>query len=435
MRFWTLERQLVAGYVMIATIIVGVGAISAHNAQRLDATNHEVAHTHQVLGELERTLTVMLDAETGTRGYVITGQTSFLEPYDRARATIDEQLRGLKQLVAGDPDQQLRLQALEQLVARQLEYRAGVIDAVRTRGMEATRQIVSDGVGKVSMDALRKVVAEMRQEEERLLRLRQQASEQSSQRADVMVNTLRILILAVLIGSYLTTRRHAALRARAEDELRKVNAGLEDRVRQRTAELETAGAALRDAETFTRATMNALFAHISVLDKAGNIVAVNRVWRDFAATNGVDPDTVSEGSNYFDVCAAATGAERATALAIAEGIRSVALGRTDRFDIEYPCHSPAERRWFIASVKRFLAGDAVRIVVSHVDITQRREAEDAIRRQSEELQAINEDLERFNGSVVNRELRMIELKQEINELCSRLGQPPRYAPDAGEEPA
>ena len=69
----------------------------------------------------------------------------------------------------------------------------------------------------------------------------------------------------------------------------------------------------------------------------------------------------------------------------------------------------------------------------HSDITQRKRAEEALLRHDAELQAINDELARFNRVAVNRELRMIELKKEINALCRQLGQPPQYALDFAKE--
>jgi hypothetical protein len=63
------------------------------------------------------------------------------------------------------------------------------------------------------------------------------------------------------------------------------------------------------------------------------------------------------------------------------------------------------------------------------DLTARQQAEETLRQQTEELRARNDELTRFNRLVVGREVRMIELKQEVNELCRRLGEPPRQAAD------
>jgi hypothetical protein len=69
------------------------------------------------------------------------------------------------------------------------------------------------------------------------------------------------------------------------------------------------------------------------------------------------------------------------------------------------------------------------------DITKRKIAEELIKQQVEELLIINEDMEKFNNAAVGRELRMIELKKEINELCRQTGQPPRYPLDFDEDSA
>jgi PAS domain S-box-containing protein len=69
------------------------------------------------------------------------------------------------------------------------------------------------------------------------------------------------------------------------------------------------------------------------------------------------------------------------------------------------------------------------LLESFIDITERKQAEEELRQKGEELRARNDELEQFNRAAVGRELRMIELKQEINELCRRLGEPPRHATD------
>ena len=97
-------------------------------------------------------------------------------------------------------------------------------------------------------------------------------------------------------------------------------------------------------------TLDSLSAHIAILDEAGEIIAVNRMWRSFAEANGSDPGTVSEGTNYLSVCESATDLHAEEAAAFAEGIRHVLSGRQANFEMEYPCHSPTEWRWFIGRV-------------------------------------------------------------------------------------
>lgn len=134
--------------------------------------------------------------------------------------------------------------------------------------------------------------------------------------------------------------------------------------------------ALRESERLLRATINALSAHIAVLDDRGVIVATNEAWRGYGRANGADPVATGVGIDYLAVCDAA-GDEGAM---VAAAIRDVSAGRRSRFTLEYPCHSADERRWFTLRVTRFAdEADAPRIVVAHEDVTERYLADEALR--------------------------------------------------------
>jgi PAS domain S-box-containing protein len=112
---------------------------------------------------------------------------------------------------------------------------------------------------------------------------------------------------------------------------------------------------------------------------------------------------------------------------IAAHIRTAMEAGSTRFQSRYRCKDGMIIDVEIsAQYVRELGG---RFFVFVRDITERKQAEDALRQQTEELRASNDELELFNSAATGRELRMIELKQEINELCRRLGKPPRHAMD------
>jgi signal transduction histidine kinase len=136
---------------------------------------------------------------------------------------------------------------------------------------------------------------------------------------------------------------------------------------------------MSDTELFARATLDSLSAHIAIVDASGAVVAVNRAWREFATANGATGN-VSEGSNYLGVCDSAVGDQAEYAAAFAGGIRAVLSGEREVFAMEYPCHTPTERRWFIGRVTRFPADGLARVVISHEDITERKLAEEALAR-------------------------------------------------------
>lgn len=110
----------------------------------------------------------------------------------------------------------------------------------------------------------------------------------------------------------------------------------------------------------------------AVLDPGGIIVAVNATWERFRTLNGGGA-ACGVGADYLGVCAAAAAAGCHDALLVYEGVQDVFAGRRGVFEFEYPCPSPAEDRWFLQRVTplRSVGG----VVVSHVDITRRKQAE------------------------------------------------------------
>jgi PAS domain-containing protein len=121
-------------------------------------------------------------------------------------------------------------------------------------------------------------------------------------------------------------------------------------------------------------TLDELPEHSAIVDRSGTIVAVNKAWKRFAEDNGAaDLSKVSEGANYLDVCERATGEHSPYAQSFGEGLRSVLSSREERFAMEYPCHSPTEKRWFVGRVERFADGDSPTMaLVAHEKVTRRK---------------------------------------------------------------
>jgi PAS domain S-box-containing protein len=134
-----------------------------------------------------------------------------------------------------------------------------------------------------------------------------------------------------------------------------------------------------ESELFARATLDSLSAHIAIIDGSGAIVEVNKAWRKFAEANGAVGNVV-EGSNYLRVCDTASGDQTEFATAFAEGIRMVLSGQQSEFAMEYPCHSPTQRRWFVGRVTRFPDDGSPRAVIAHEDVTERKLGEEALAR-------------------------------------------------------
>ena len=123
------------------------------------------------------------------------------------------------------------------------------------------------------------------------------------------------------------------------------------------------------------ATVDALADHVALLAPDGRLVGVNRAWADFATANGCTDGGNGLGTNYCDVCDAATGEGAADAHAMAAGIRRVLSDELPRFEMDYACHSPTEQRWFRVAVGRVEECDGIAAVVTHSLVTRQHQHE------------------------------------------------------------
>jgi PAS domain S-box-containing protein len=117
--------------------------------------------------------------------------------------------------------------------------------------------------------------------------------------------------------------------------------------------------------------LDSLIANIAIIDEQGTILAVNRRWRDFAHQNGWEVSRMGEGANYFRVCEKVFGAEDKTIRTFLRRLKSVLSGRRTEFEIEYPCHSLGEQRWYLARVSRLRGAGARRAVIALSNVTAR----------------------------------------------------------------
>ena len=129
---------------------------------------------------------------------------------------------------------------------------------------------------------------------------------------------------------------------------------------------------------FFQKTLDALQAHIAILDDSGTIIAVNATWNRFASANDLEAESCGPGANYLKVCDEAYGDGSEEARIVAARIRQMTTGEWPGFYLEYPCHSPSAQRWFGLRITRFETDRSVRVVVAHDDITARKLAERAL---------------------------------------------------------
>ena len=163
--------------------------------------------------------------------------------------------------------------------------------------------------------------------------------------------------------------------------------------------------------------LDALSAHIAILDENGVILKTNRAWQNFAAENGLQNSADASAMNYLSVCDLAKGENSKEAKLVAEGIRSVIKGKINEFLLDYPCHSPTENRWFYMRVTRIPGLGPMRAVVSHENITALKLAQEALKVREQELELKTQHLEEVNTAL---KVLLQQREQDKAELESKV---------------
>ncbi len=132
---------------------------------------------------------------------------------------------------------------------------------------------------------------------------------------------------------------------------------------------------LKERRDFIQRVLDSNQDHTVIVEPNGDIIETNRAWREFAENNGGNcSNGCGIGSNYFAVCQAAVKCGDTIAAKVLEGIHAIQQGKTSRFELEYPCHSPTEKRWFRISVVP-VRGSRDQLLISHANVTARVEIE------------------------------------------------------------
>ena len=172
----TIGRKLVSGFALAVVTTAVVGVVGYRTVDTLLDGQQMVSHTNQVLATTEALRSDLKDAETGQRGYLITGVEDYLAPYQAAQTAAPQALSTLRSLTADNPHQQARLDDIEPLVASKFAELKDTIDLRRDKGFDAARAVVLTNKGKVVMDSIRGRLTEMEDEEKALLGSRSTAA-------------------------------------------------------------------------------------------------------------------------------------------------------------------------------------------------------------------------------------------------------------------
>jgi methyl-accepting chemotaxis protein len=208
---WNVGMKIGTGFGLALAILVAIGTVSYLSIAKLNDTAEWVTHTYQVLEKLEALLSGLKDAETGQRGYIITGEERYLEPFRAAKETINQKVKALRDLTKDNVNQQRRLDILEPLIDGKEGKFAELQETIdarkdKARGFDAALQIVLTDKGKKVMDDIRKTIDEMMSEENTLLKKRSDEAQASARNTTLTIvfGTLVAFIVLALAGFVLT---------------------------------------------------------------------------------------------------------------------------------------------------------------------------------------------------------------------------------------
>jgi methyl-accepting chemotaxis protein len=203
---WTFGRKIALGFAFSFLLLLAIGLVAYRGFAVLTKTSYMVTHTRIVIEQMQELLVQFSDAETGQRGFLISGEENYLQPYQAAVAEIPVLLKSLRDLTADNANQQKRLATMEPLVVTRLEKLKEGVELRRQSGLDAAIKHLQIGVGRRAMDELRHLIEQAEDEERDLLKLRAEEVEAavSSARSTIAFGTLLALLFVIASGILLT---------------------------------------------------------------------------------------------------------------------------------------------------------------------------------------------------------------------------------------
>ncbi len=409
---------------MALALLIFNAATSYRNTLKLVENERWVRHAHRVLTELEATLSTLKDAETGQRGYLLTGEERYLEPYHAAIARINAQVGGLQQLTADNNRQQQRITVLKSAIDSKLAELEETINLRRQKNLAAAIKLVKTDRGKQIMDGIRQQVAVMVAEETQLLQQRARESQASANLTILTFTVAAVVDLLLLVLVYYLVKRDRTLRDNTEI---KQNQLLEQLEHDRNSIKLT-------EERFRLAIFNAPLP-IMLHAENGEVLQINSVWTQLSGYEYSEIPTIEDWTEKV------YGTRKSLVQADIERLHQLNVGVSEG-EYTIATASGEKRIWDFYSAPLGKLSDGRSLVISTaIDITARKQAESEIRMlnatleqrvelRTNQLQAANEELEAFTYTVAHdlrAPLRGMQglaeaLLQDYGQLLDELGQ-------------
>jgi CheY-like chemotaxis protein/CHASE3 domain sensor protein len=221
------RNQVLAGFAVSIVLVLFVGILSFKSIKQLEEDTVWVDHTQKVIKTTNNLLQLLVDGETGMRGYGATANKVFLDPYNVAVPRINENLTQLGNLIADNPTQVKRIDSLKELVARQMAVLKTNIETRDSKGLDYMVNNHMFLAGKGNMDSIRGLRERVIETENDLLAKRKAASDEASERAIIVIVIGSMIFLIIVVIMFFYIQATFARQKKIEEEVKIANIELE----------------------------------------------------------------------------------------------------------------------------------------------------------------------------------------------------------------
>ena len=359
------NRKAQLGFGAAILTLLGAGVISYHALVVSNRSQIWVRHTDQVLEELQELLSASQNIESSSRGFVLTGDKSYIESF-KGNILREERAEGsIEELTVDNVTQQRRVPVLRELLAQKIQFSESVIDLRRAKGMEAAAAVIGDGPRQQITGEIQDLVLGMQDEERRLLGVRNAGATRQLEHTKILLALGSLVGLLIAVIAEWSVRRENVKRGRAEE-------------------------TLRDMEGRYRSLLEAAPDTMVVVNQSGEIALLNvQVENQFGyrrdeLVGQQVKSIIPEGFAERLIADGTRSAAEALAQQIGTGIE---LSGRRKNGSEFPIEimlSPLE------------SADGIVVTAAIRNITVRKKADLQLAEKVEELNRSNEDLQRFN---------------------------------------
>lgn len=224
---YSLENKIILGFVASMVAMLLAGWFCYRTTTNFITTQDWVAHTQAVIATLESGLAILTDAETGQRGYLLTGDTSFLKDTQEAQAQVDGWEKKIRAMVRDNPQAEQRLDTVTRLITQRLAVLNSRILLRQQQGFQTAAEAVGSREGKNLMDNIWSDINDMVASENLLLRQRQQAAQRSARRIEAAVLSFTAMASVIGLIAIMIIRRDLEKQKRTDAELLRYRSLLE----------------------------------------------------------------------------------------------------------------------------------------------------------------------------------------------------------------